>query len=307
MVFKSRFEKITFAVIISISLIGGILFGYVVSQTRNFSGIENLKQFQPNLPAKLYDVNGELIAELFQEKRDIISFEKLPKNLINAFLATEDRDFYRHIGLNPVAMVRAFLKNLPAGRVVQGGSTITQQLAKRLFTSGERTIFRKALEAVLALQIEKKFSKEEILEMYFNQIYLDQGCYGLSSAADLYFHKSVKGLNLIESAILAAIPSAPSRYSPLLNPHNAFTKNRDILNRMINAGFVSEEKAEKVYNEFWPEFIDSIKTEFPTRTANTGNIDKAPYFTDYVRQILLSKLGKDVLYNEGLKFILLWI
>ena len=170
MEFKSRLEKITFILIISVSLIGGILFGYVVSQTRNFSGIENLKQFQPNLPAKLYDVNGELIAELFQEKRDIISFEKLPKNLINAFLATEDRDFYRHIGLNPVAMIRAFFKNLAAGGIVQGGSTITQQLAKRLFTSGERTILRKALEAVLALQIEKKFTKEEILEMYFNQI-----------------------------------------------------------------------------------------------------------------------------------------
>ena len=300
MLFKNRFEKITFTIIICISLIGGILFGYVVSQTRNFSGIDNIKQFQPNLPAKLYDVNGEVIAELFQEKRDIISFEKLPQNLINAFLATEDRDFYRHIGVNPVAMVRAFFKNLFAGRVVQGGSTITQQLAKRLFTSGERTIFRKALEAVLALQIEKKFSKEEILEMYFNQIYLDRGCYGLSSAADLYFHKNVKNLNLIESTILAAIPSAPSRYSPLLNPHNAFQKNRDILNRMVNAGFVTGEKAEKIYNEFWPEFLDSIKTEFPTRTANTGNIDKAPYFTDYVRQILLSKLGKEVLYNEGL-------
>jgi penicillin-binding protein 1A len=298
--FKSRFEKIFFLIIISASVIGGVLFGYVASQTRNFSGIENIKQFQPNLPSRLYDVNGELIAELFQEKRDIISFEKLPKNLINAFLATEDRDFYRHIGLNPAAMVRAFFKNLAAGKVVQGGSTITQQLAKRLFTSGERTILRKALEAVLALQIEKKFTKEEILEMYFNQIYLGHGCYGLSSAARLFFNKEVKELNLIESAILAALPSAPRKYSPLENPHNAYAKNRDILNRMISAGFVTEEKAYKIYDDFWPDFIDLLKTEFTTRTANTGYTDKAPYFTDYVRQILLSKIGKNSLYNEGL-------
>jgi penicillin-binding protein 1A len=300
MEFKSKFEKILFRVIIGFSLIGGIVFGYVVSQTRNFSGIENLKQFQPNLPARLYDVNGELIAELFQEKRDIISFEKLPKNLINAFLAAEDRDFYKHIGINPVAIFRASLKNLVAGRVVQGGSTITQQLAKRLFTSGERTILRKAMEAVLALQIEKKFSKEEILEMYFNQIYLGHGCYGLSSASRLFFNKEVKELNLIESAVLAALPSAPRKYSPLQNPRNASKKNRDIMNRMVSAGFVTGEKAEKIYDEFWPGFIDSIKTEFPTRTANTGNINNAPYFTDYVRQVLLSKFGKDILYNEGL-------
>jgi penicillin-binding protein 1A len=300
MEFKNRFEKIIFIVIISVSLIGGILFGYVVSQTRNFSGIENIKQFQPNLPARLYDVNGELIAELFQEKRDIISFEKLPKNLINAFLAAEDRDFYKHIGINPIAVVRASLKNLAAGKVVQGGSTITQQLAKRLFTSGERTILRKALEAVLALQIEKKFSKEEILEMYFNQIYLGHGCYGLSSAARLFFNKEVKELNLIESSVLAALPSAPRRYSPLLNPHYACNKNRDILNRMVSAGFVAEEKAKTIYNEFWPGFVDSMKTDYPTRTANTVYIDNAPYFTDYVRQLLLTKIGKDTLYNEGL-------
>ncbi|MFH0974819.1 MAG: PBP1A family penicillin-binding protein [Spirochaetota bacterium] len=300
MEFKSKFERIAFISIISFSLIGGIMFGYVVSQMRHFSGINNLRQFQPSLPTKLYDVNGELIAELFQEKRELISFEELPKSLINAFLAAEDRDFYRHIGLNPSAIIRAFFKNLAAGRVVQGGSTITQQLAKRLFTGGERTLFRKAMEAVLALQIEKKFSKEEILEMYFNQIYLGHGCYGIASAARLFFNKEVKDLNVMESSIIAALPSAPRKYSPFQNPRNAYEKNRDTLNRMINAGFLTEEKAEKIYNEFWPAFIDSIMDDFPTRTANTGNIDNAPYFTDYVRQVLLSKFGKDTVYNEGL-------
>ena len=300
MEFKSKFERLIFIIILVTSLIGGLFFGYVVSQTRNFSGIENLKRFQPNLPTKLYDVNGELIAELFQEKRDLIPFENLPENLINAFLATEDKDFYRHIGINPSAIIRAFFKNIAAGKVVQGGSTITQQLAKRLFTGGERTLIRKALEAVFTLQIEKKFSKEEILEIYFNQIYLGHGCYGVTSAAGLFFNKEVKDLSVAESSVLAALPSAPRVYSPLENPRNAYIKNRDILNRMVSAGFISEDKAKNIYNEFWPKFIESIKTEFPSKTASTRNIDNAPYFTDYTRQILLSRFGKDIVYNEGL-------
>lgn len=186
-----KVEKGFLISLVVISLVGGVVFGYVTAQIKNFSGIQNLKQFQVSLPTKLYDVNGELIAELFREKRELVAYEDLPRNLINASTAAEDREFYGHFGINPLAIVRAMVKNLLAGRVVQGGSTITQQLAKRLFTSGERTLARKAMEAVLALQIEKRFSKEEILEMYFNQIYLGHGCYGVSSAARLFFDKDV--------------------------------------------------------------------------------------------------------------------
>ncbi len=293
-------EKTAVLILFISSIIGGALFGYTTSEIKNNSGIENLKKFQPNIPTKLYDVDGELIAELFQEKRELISFEELPKNLINAFLATEDRDFYKHFGVNPIAIFRAFLKNIAAGKVVQGGSTITQQLSKRLFTRSERTLKRKILETIIALQIEKKFSKEEILEMYFNQIYLGHGCYGISSAANLFFNKDVKHLNLEESAVLAALPSAPTRYSPFQNPHNAYEKNRDILTRMVNAGFISDERAKKIYNEFWPTFIESIKLDFPTKTAHTRISDNAPYFTDYIRRILLSRFGKEIVYNEGL-------
>ena len=150
-----KVEKGFLISLVVISLVGGVVFGYVTAQIKNFSGIQNLKQFQVSLPTKLYDVNGELIAELFREKRELVAYEDLPRNLINAFVAAEDREFYGHFGINPLAIVRAMVKNLLAGRVVQGGSTITQQLAKRLFTSGERTLARKAMEAVLALQIEK--------------------------------------------------------------------------------------------------------------------------------------------------------
>lgn len=295
-----KFEKAALILLAIISLVGGSLFGYVTAQIKNSAGIDNLRQFQPSLPTKLYDINGELIAELFQEKRELIPFDELPKNLINAFVAAEDRDFFNHFGINPAAILRAMMKNVLAGHVVQGGSTITQQLAKRLFTSGERTLARKVLEAILALQIEKKFSKEEILEMYFNQIYLGHGCYGVTSAARLFFNKEARHLNLAESSVLAALPSAPGRHSPLSNPHNAYVKNRDTINRIVEAGYLSEERAKKMYREFWPVYIDSIKTEFTTKTVFSKNVDNAPYFTDYVRQILSARYGKDVIYNEGL-------
>jgi penicillin-binding protein 1A len=297
---KKKIEHASVLILAVICLIGGITFGYITAQIKNFSGIENLKQFQPSIPTKLYDVNGELIAELFQEKRDIVAFENLPQNLINAFIATEDRDFYRHFGINPMAIMRAMVKNVMALKIVQGGSTITQQLAKRLFTTGERTLLRKALEAVLTLQIEKKFSKEEILEMYFNQIYLGHGCYGISAAAKLFFEKEVRNLNVAESTILSALPSAPGRNSPLLNARTAYEVNRGILSRMVDAGFLDQARSDKIYNEFWPVYIESIKMEYPSKTVFSKNIDKAPFFTDYVRQILTARFGRDAIYNEGL-------
>ncbi len=299
-------EKTALTLVVICSITGGLIFGFITSEIKNYSGIHNLKKFQPSEPTRLLDVNGELIAELFQEKRDLASYEDLPPTLINAFLAAEDRDFYQHIGINPMAIARAMIKNIEAsimaGRpvIVQGGSTITQQLAKRLFTEGERTFARKALEAVLALQIEKKFSKEEILEMYFNQIYLGHGCHGISSAAKFFFNKDLRHLSLIEGSVLAALPSKPAGYSPLRFPREAFYKNQDTLNRMVNAGFISKDKADSIFNEFWPQFIESLRVEFPTKTVFSKIEDNAPYFTDYVRQILEARFGREALYEQGL-------
>ena len=301
---KIEITLLAFVLVVSVS--GGMLFGYINSEIKNYSGIENLKKFQPNIPTRLYDVNGELISELFQQKRRLVSYEELPHSLINAFLAAEDKSFYEHFGINPVAILRAFAKNLVAsiknGRltVVQGGSTITQQLTKRLFTTGKRTITRKILEAVLSFQVEKKFTKQEILEMYFNQIYLGHGCHGIATAARFYFNKDVKHLSVAESAVLAALPSKPNGYSPLKYTRDAYVKHRDTLDRMIDAGFLDWRKADKIYREFWPEYIEKIKTESPTKTALSKNTDEAPFFTDYVRQILIARFGEDFVYNEGL-------
>jgi penicillin-binding protein 1A len=294
------FEKRTLIGLAVCTLLGGLFFGYIDSEIQNFSGIKNLKQFQPSIPTKLYDVNGELISELFQEKRDLVSYDEVPTVTVHAFLATEDQEFYQHFGLNPKAIIRAGIKNAMAMKIVQGGSTITQQLAKRLFTSGDRTFARKILEVILAMQLEKKFSKDEILEMYFNQIYLGHGCYGLSSASNLFFNKKVKYLTAGESSVLAALPSAPGRYSPLQNPHDAYEKNRDILNRMVDEKYLGKEQADKIYAEFWPSFLEATRMDFPTKNVYSRTIDNAPYFTDYVRQILVARFGKDVVYNEGL-------
>ena len=294
------FERRTLKGLTVCTLLGGLFFGYIVSEIHNFSGIKNLKQFQPAIPTKLYDVNCELISELFQEKRDLVSFEDIPTVTVHAFLATEDQEFYQHFGLNPMAIVRAGVKNAMAMKIVQGGSTITQQLAKRLFTSGDRTFGRKILEVILAMQLEKKFSKDEILEMYFNQIYLGHGCYGISSASNLFFNKKVKYLTAGESSVLAALPSAPGKYSPLQNPHDAYEKNRDILNRMVSEKYLSKEQSDRIYAEFWPAFIESTRMDFPTKNVFSRTVDNAPYFTDYVRQILIARFGKDVVYNEGL-------
>lgn len=301
-----RLEKICIIAAVCFTVIGGLISGFIYSEIKNYSGIDNLKRFQPIVPTRLYDVNGELIAELFQEKRNLVSFEDLPPSVINAFLASEDKDFYSHFGINPMAIARAMVKNflasLKAGKpvVVQGGSTITQQLAKRLFTESERTLARKAVEAVLAFQIEKRFSKDEILEMYFNQIYLGHGCHGIATAADFFFNKDVKYLSVMEGSVLAALPSKPTGFSPLREPRAAMEKNKDTLRRMVEIGYIKQEEADKLYNEFWPEFIDSLKTEFPTKTAVSNTKETAPFFVDYVRQMLTARFGKNTLYNEGL-------
>lgn len=302
----SKIETIALKVFMGLCVIGGLMFGYVTAEIKNYSGIENLKAFQPSIPTRLYDVNGEVITELFQQRRYPVSFEDLPPCLVNAFLSAEDQDFYDHFGISPMAIVRAMGKNIIVSIksfrpvISQGGSTITQQLAKRLFTSGERTFGRKALEAILALQIEKRFTKEEILEMYFNQIYFGHGCHGVASAAKFFFHKNVKYLSVIESSVLAGLPTRPNGLSPIKYPRRAMAKNRDTLTRMIDQGYLDRKKADRIYEEFWPAFVESIIMDYPTKTARSKSEDKAPYFTDYVRQVLVSRFGDDMVYNDGL-------
>ncbi len=301
-----KIEKIALGVFMGFCVLGGLMFGYVTAEIKNYSGIDNLKAFQPSIPTRLYDVNGDVITELYRQRRYPVSYEDLPPCLVNAFLSAEDQGFFDHFGIDPPAIFRAMGKNIIASIksfrpvIAQGGSTITQQLAKRLFTSSERTFARKALEAVLALQIEKRFTKEEILEMYFNQIYFGHGCHGIAAASEFFFKKKFKRLTAIESSVLAGLPSRPNGLSPLKYPRRAAAKNRDILNRMVGEGYLGKEKADRLYREFWPAFFDSIRLDYPTKTARSNTRDRAPFFTDYVRQILITRFGEEMVYNDGL-------
>ena len=199
--------------LLAITTWGGVA-TLVTHYLRQLPPLETLTTIAPSLVTRFTDVHGESIAELFTERRTRVPLKSIPVDLQNGIIATEDQNFFRHWGLDPVAILRAAKANLLAMHVVEGGSTITQQLAKVLFLSREKTFARKLKELLLALELERTYSKEEILELYLNQVYFGQGVYGVEAAARTYFGKPVSALTLAESALLAGLPRAPSAYSP---------------------------------------------------------------------------------------------
>ena len=295
------FEKTLVSLFLVIALIGGGLLGVILYKVESRDHIQKLASFRPNLPTRLYDVNGKLIAELFQHKRKLVNFQDIPRSVVIALLAVEDSKFYDHIGMDFMGLLRAMIENIKAGRIVQGGSTITQQLVKGLFTKGEKKITRKVSEAILALEVERKFSKNEILEMYFNQIYYGHGAYGIASAARFYFDKDVSELNIMEGSILAALPKSPHTFSPIRNFHQAYKKNRIILNRLVDLGYLTREESDRMYATFWPEYWKRISLIPATTNIFGQKSNKAPYFTEHVRQRLEQRYGKDELYGLGLQ------
>src|SRR3989339_691371 len=201
-----------------------------------------LSDYTPSLTTKIYDINNEVIAELFTEKRTIAPLAQIPKDMINAIIAIEDTRFYQHWGIDPYRIVGAFLSNIKAFGVVEGGSTITQQLSKVIFLSRRKTLARKVKEVILAFQLERDYSKNEILEMYLNQIYFGNGAYGGATAAKVYFGKNVQNLTLEECALLAGLPRAPSSYSPFRNPEKTIQRRAVVLARMRVVGFITDEQ-----------------------------------------------------------------
>ncbi len=288
------------APLFALILIGGGIGSYIFL-VKDFERVKALAEFQPEIVTKIYDKNGLLISELFREKREVVSLEEMPQQLKDAFIAMEDSDFYHHRGINPRGIVRAFFINMAAGRVRQGGSTITQQLSKILLTSRKRNIFRKVKEAFIALMIEHSYDKDRILGMYLNQIFLGQGAYGVEAASKLYFHKNVKNLGLAECTLLATLPSAPNKYSPIRNPQLSQRLHRMALARMVDLGYITIAEAEKAYTEFWPDYIDFIQNLPPTVNTWSLRVDNAPWVTEYVRRELIREYGEDKVYSGGLK------
>ena len=244
--------------------------------------IKNLEQFKPNIVTKFYSQDGEVIKTFTAYTYSKIDIKDVPKELKEAFIATEDKNFYHHNGYDIVGLVRSSVQNILARKVVQGASTITQQLARVLFLSNEKTFTRKIKELVIAARIEKTISKDQILEMYMNNVYLGSGAYGVEGAAKIYFNKSVKDCTLPELALIAGLPQAPSVYSPYNNLDLAIKRRNQVLNRMYKMRYISkaqyeEAKQAKVTLNEMPRFY----------TTN-----KAPYFCDYVMKEL-ENLGFD--------------
>ncbi len=273
---------------ISIAVFTGVIIGWVVSRVADLPDIETLEAYRPGEVSRIFSDDGTLIEELFIEKREVVPFERIPRHLKEAVLAVEDSRFYRHHGIDLRGILRAALKNLRARRIVQGGSTITQQLSKVLFFTPERTLSRKVKEAILTLQIEKRYTKEQILHLYLNQIYLGTGCYGVQAVSRRYFGKDVSELTLAEAALIAALPKSPGKYSPLANPDEAKQRRDHVLQRMAAEGFIPPDAAEAARNE-------------PLHLQDYQELnEEAPHFVQAVVQELASRLGRETLYRGGL-------
>lgn len=275
---------------VAIGLIG-ILSIYLIVKSVH-SGLPKLitlKDYEPLLVSQVYDRKGKKIGEFFRERRTLVPYNKIPKNLVNAFLAAEDDQFFEHKGINPQAIFRAALANLRAGRSVQGGSTITQQVAKTLMLTSEKTLTRKLRDILLALDMEKNLSKEDILFLYLNQIYFGQGAYGVEQAAQTYYRKTVSQLTLPEMAILAGLPQAPSGYSPVRNPLRAKERQIYVLRRMADVGYINKQEAEAAIKE-------------PIKVYVRENFEEyAPFYLETVRQLLVAQLGEDTVLDKGLR------
>lgn len=278
----------------------GFIIAFVIIISSDFKKVKALAVFRPDVTTKIFDKNDLLIAELFKQKREIVTLDKMPKNLINAVIAVEDNEFYSHYGINPKGIVRAFFVNLMAGGVKQGGSTITQQLSKILLTSRARTIYRKMKEACISVMMEFTYSKDEILQLYLNQIFLGHGAYGVESAAQLYFNKSISECTLAECALIASLPSSPNMLSPIRHPNNSIQRHRIVLAKMADMGYITVQQAERAYLDFWPDYLARINEMEPGVTAWNARINDAPWFTEYIRRDLIKKYGEDMVYNRGL-------
>jgi penicillin-binding protein 1A len=276
----------------ALALMGAMVFGAaagaVVALTRDLPQIRALESFRPSAVTRVYSADGKPIAEFFVEKRDPVPLERIPVHLKNALLATEDRSFYRHSGIDLRGILRAIAKDLLAGKFVEGASTITQQLAKTLFLTPEKTLIRKLKEAVLAFQLERRYTKSEILELYLNQVYFGSGAYGVSSAARTFFETPVERLDLAQCALIAGMPKAPSRYSPLVNPALAVRRRNRVLGQMRRIGKISETEYRQA-------------TDAPLATgAGSAVRSQAPYFVAYIKEALETAIGSALLYRGGL-------
>jgi len=276
--------------LLALALLGaGSVAGTVWYLSRDLPDVQAVRSYRPSQVTQIYADNNELIGQFYVEKRLVVPFSRISKVVWQAIVAVEDSRFFEHHGVDPVGILRAFVTNLGSFQIRQGASTITQQLARALFLTPERSLTRKIKEALLARKIERLLTKEEILELYLNQIYFGQGVYGVQAAAQTYFGKDASEITLAEAAFLASLPKAPSDYSPYRHPERAKQRQGVVLRRMVDEGFINEEQFRTAYQQ-------DLYFERPTTTEEI-----APYFIETIRQHLKEKYGDDAVYKGGLR------
>ncbi|MFQ6079559.1 MAG: transglycosylase domain-containing protein, partial [Thermodesulfobacteriota bacterium] len=285
---KRRFVFLT----IPLLLISAILTFYSIKTLSYLSqqcpDVMGFYHFKPMISSKVYSDDGRLIHQFFIENRTPISLDEVSQHLKNAIIAVEDSRFYEHRGIDLKGIVRAYLRNLRTGKVAEGGSTITQQIVRTILLDTETTLSRKIKEALLAWRLERRFSKEQILEKYLNQVYFGSGAWGVESAAQTYFGKSASNLNLEESAFLAGLVQSPNIYYPYGDATKAIKRRKHVLLRMADQGMISFDEALEASRK--PLYLKSKKV---SKFAN--------YFIEYIRRILEERYGTRRLFQRGLR------
>jgi len=274
---------------VSILVIIGAVLWYFWSS--NLPYIGSLKDYSPPIITEILSSDGRVIGKFYDEKRIIVNLDQVSKDLLDAIIASEDDRFYEHEGIDYMGILRSFLKNLMATRITGGGSTITQQVTREVLLKDKtQTYKRKAREAMLSLQIEKMFSKERILFLYINQIYLGHGAYGVEAAAQTYFGKRAKDLNLAEGALIAGLYQAPSRYNPISHFERAKERQKYVLQRMVEVGYINEAQRK-----------EALDTRLIFGEKEDNNIKDSRYFAEYIRRYIEKQYGREMLYKGGLK------
>ncbi|PZP38633.1 MAG: penicillin-binding protein [Pseudomonas fluorescens] len=268
--------------------VGILVAGVLVYYDRQLPDLSTLSDYKPPLITRVYDRNGEIVAEYANERRIWVPISEIPKPVVQSFLAAEDSHFYEHGGYDLKAIIRASLVNTLTDRM-QGASTITQQVAKTYLLSSERTYTRKIKELILSWRIEKAYTKNEILELYLNRIYLGNGSYGVAAAAQTYFSKTLAELNVQERAMIAGMPQAPSRYNPVRNPDSAKARRDIVLRRLQDEGYITRAEADS-----------GVAAPLGLNVSPLKQGEDAPHFAEYIRQLILKQYGEKALYQDGL-------
>ena len=286
---RKMVQRFVFGLLVLLSALIGALTGLLLVYSTDLPQVEELENYRPISTTELYDIHGRTIGSFALQRRVVASYQDFPKVLRDALISTEDKDFYRHWGINVWRIVGAAYRDFESGGRVQGASTLTMQLARNLFLSPDRSFHRKIQEALLAIQIERRFTKEQIFTLYANQIYLGHGVYGFEAASEFYFSKPAKQLTLEQAALISGLPKSPVYYSPIVHPDRALRRRNLVINSMLEDGKITASQA-----------ADARTAPVGLKLAHDLN-SLAPYFVEEVRRYLESKYGTDQVHEGGLR------